>query len=213
MRRLDFPAGAGTILRRDLVVTNLAMSDDTRPAPHPDTRSVDPAADPGDDPWAAFEPLYSEHQDHLYRIAVLLCSGRIADAEDAVAETFVKVHRAWADGRVEEFFPYLRRSLVNHVMGRYRREQTATRYLRVTSIDQAAGRPIDQHVVDSAVVTGALDHLTSRQRTAVVLRYFEDLPYHAIAEEMGVAVGTAKAQVSVGLSNMRRLLTESGDDE
>ena len=190
-------------------VTRFVMSDDQQHDLHGGTQPVDGRAATGSDPWASFEPLYDEHHDRLYRVAVLLCSGRVADAEDAVAETFINVHRAWLDGRVEEFFPYARRSLVNFIMGGYRKTRTAEKYQNLTSIDPDAGRSFDEHVVDNTMVMKALDELTPRQRTAVVLRFFEDLPYQAIADEMQVALGTAKAQVSIGLSQLRRVLSES----
>ena len=44
------------------------------------------------------------------------------------------------------------------------------------------------------------------QRTAVVLRFYEDLPYDRIAAAVGVSVGTAKSQVSLGLARMRELM-------
>ena len=53
-----------------------------------------------------------------------------------------------------------------------------------------------------------LEQLPPRQRTAVVLRYYEDLSYEQIAKTMDVSVGTAKAQVSVGLQRLRTLLEE-----
>ena len=49
-----------------------------------------------------------------------------------------------------------------------------------------------------------LEQLAPEQRTAVVLRYFEDLSYDQIAATMGVSTGDAKAEVSVGLQRMRR---------
>jgi RNA polymerase sigma factor (sigma-70 family) len=61
-------------------------------------------------------------------------------------------------------------------------------------------------VVDAASTFELLGHLPPRQRTAVVLRYYEDLSYEQIAEAMDVSVGTAKAQVSVGLQRLRELM-------
>lgn len=164
----------------------------------------------GDDPWLAFGPLYDQHHERLFRVAVLLCYGNIADAEDAVAETFVSVHRAWLGGNVESFFPYARQTLVNRVMARYRQQMTAERYLPTQLDTDNGGFNIDQHVVDAAILLEALARLSPRRRTAVVLRFYEDLPYVEIAEAMNVSLGTAKAQVSVGLAHLRQLLEASG---
>jgi RNA polymerase sigma factor (sigma-70 family) len=156
--------------------------------------------------WEGFEPLYEEHHARLYRVALLLTNGSTAAAEDAVAETFVRVYRAWADGRVENFFPYARRALVNQIMGVYRGDQVASRHTAVQSGDLRGEQGVEDSVVDAAAAFELLSELAPRQRTAVVLRYYEDLSYEQIAEAMDVSIGTAKAQVSVGLQRLRELM-------
>jgi RNA polymerase sigma factor (sigma-70 family) len=156
--------------------------------------------------WDGFAPLYDEHHERLYRIALLLSHGSTAFAEDAVAETFVRVYRVWADGRVDNFFPYARRALVNHIMGVYRSEQVATRHAAVQAGDLRGEQGLEDSIVDAASTFELLGQLAPRQRTAVVLRYYEDLPYEQIATTMNVSVGTAKAQVSVGLQRLRELM-------
>ena len=158
--------------------------------------------------WDAFAPLYDEHHERLYRVALLLCHGSQAMAEDAVAETFLRVYPAWAEGRVANFFSYARQTLVNHVMGQYRSDQVATRYAGRQRGDARGERPIDESIADASTTFQLLEQLAPRQRTAVVLRYFEDLSYDQIAATMGVTTGTAKAQVSVGLQRMRDLMGE-----
>jgi RNA polymerase sigma factor (sigma-70 family) len=45
--------------------------------------------------------------------------------------------------------------------------------------------------------------LPPRQRTALVLRYYEDLSEAETAELMGCSVGTVKSQVSTALDKLR----------
>jgi RNA polymerase sigma factor (sigma-70 family) len=54
-----------------------------------------------------------------------------------------------------------------------------------------------------------LQRLPVRQRTAIVLRYYEDLTEAQTAETMGCAVGTVKSQVSAAMAKLREML---GDD-
>jgi RNA polymerase sigma factor (sigma-70 family) len=49
----------------------------------------------------------------------------------------------------------------------------------------------------------ALAALPPRQRTVLVLRYFNDLPEAEIADALGCSVGTVKSQVSRGLARLR----------
>jgi RNA polymerase sigma factor (sigma-70 family) len=160
--------------------------------------------------WDDFAPLYDEHHERLYRIALLLTNGATAAAEDAVAETFVRVYGVWADGRVDNFFPYARRALVNQIMGVYRGEQLANRHIAVQSGDVRGQRELEDSVVDSASTFELLSQLPPRQRTAVVLRYYEDLPYEQIATTMNVSVGTVKSEVSTGLRRLRELMNRDG---
>jgi RNA polymerase sigma factor (sigma-70 family) len=158
--------------------------------------------------WDAFARLYDQYEARLYRFARLLLPGQAALAEDAVADTFIKVYRAWADGRVDNFFGYARQSLVNHVLGMFRKQQTSERYLAaVRSRPEPGDRPLEDTVVDAQAVFDALATLPDRRRTAVVLRYYEDLPNDEIADIMGISVGAVKAHVFAGLGQLRERLT------
>jgi RNA polymerase sigma factor (sigma-70 family) len=155
----------------------------------------------GDGPgWDEFAPLYDEHHERLYRVALLLCHGDTTQAEDAVTETFLRVYQQWAAGKVDNFFPYARQTLVTQVLGR-QRDQRPVRPSRRERRRAAA-------IADASNTFQLLEQLEPDQRTAVVLRYFEDLSYDQIAATMGVEPGTAKADVAVGLQRMRALMGE-----
>jgi RNA polymerase sigma factor (sigma-70 family) len=55
-------------------------------------------------------------------------------------------------------------------------------------------------------VIRALRRIPARQREAVVLRYWADLPEAEIAELMGVTVGAVKSYVSRGMAKLGLLL-------
>ena len=61
---------------------------------------------------------------------------------------------------------------------------------------------------DAVSLRGALDALTDRQRTAIVLRYLADLPVVEIACVMGCAEGTVKATLHQSLAKLRVELAE-----
>jgi RNA polymerase sigma factor (sigma-70 family) len=156
--------------------------------------------------WDEFAPLYDEHHQRLYRVALLLCHGNPQQAEDATAETFIKVYKAWSAGGIDNFFGYARQTLVNHVLGQYRRDQVAKRHLGTQAGDLRGERQTEDTVVDGATTFALLEELPPRQRAAIVLRFYEDLPYEQIASSLGVTVGTVKAQVSTGLQRLRSLM-------
>jgi RNA polymerase sigma factor (sigma-70 family) len=160
----------------------------------PDGRADD---QPG---WDEFAPLYDEHHERLYRVALLLCHGDAEQAQDAVAETFLRVYQRWAAGEVDNFFPFARQTLVNQVLGHQR--DSARAGGRASRRERRRGGAI----ADASSTFQLLEQLEPAQRTAVVLRYFEDLSYDQIAAAMGVTPGAAKADVSVGLQRMRGLM-------
>jgi RNA polymerase sigma factor (sigma-70 family) len=62
-------------------------------------------------------------------------------------------------------------------------------------------------------VRAAVATLPSRQRAAVVLRYFNDLSVADTAEILGCAEGTVKALTSQAVANLRRSIgAETNDD-
>lgn len=157
--------------------------------------------------WDEFEPLYDEHHERLYRVALLLCHGSEAMATDAVAETYLRMYPPWAEGRVRNFFAEARQVLVTHVLGQHRKGHTA-RYAGSHGDSEDGLRPVDETIADASTMFQVLEHLEAQERTAVVLRYFEDLSYDQIASTMGLSSRAAKAHVSAGLARMRSLMGE-----
>ena len=61
---------------------------------------------------------------------------------------------------------------------------------------------------DRTAVLAEMARLPQRQREALVLRYWLDLPYNEVAEAMGVTTGTAKSTVSRAISALSAVLAE-----
>src|SRR5947209_20086919 len=61
------------------------------------------------------------------------------------------------------------------------------------------------------VVRRALDRLPQRMRTAVMLRYFEDMTEPEIAATLGISLGTVKSTVSRAVARLR-IDSELGED-
>src|SRR5207302_3273688 len=106
---------------------------------------------------------------------------------------------------------YLRRSIVSVYSSWWRRRwrgelPTADLPERAVAVDEMSAADL-RHLL-----LAALGRLSSRQRAAVVLRYFEDLSEGATAEVLGCSVGTVKSQTAKALARLRQdrvLLTEA----
>lgn len=137
----------------------------------------------------------------LLRAAAQLTSDR-AEAEDLLQAALAKTYLAWDRindrGSVDG---YVRRAMVNTQISWWRRKK-----LEIYPTDELPDQPVDDHTRRSEMhdaLGRALDRLPPRQRLAVVLRYYEDMPEAEIAEVLGVSVGTVKSTVSRAMARLR----------
>ncbi len=168
-------------------------------APH--TNPPGPAAGAGEDP---LDRLMAERGTHLLHAAIALTGSR-AEAEDllqAAVERLLRRRRP-----VDDLEAYLRRILYNLAADGWRRRGT---WLRVRSraparaSDVIGTDPLTTVDLRDALVR-ALRQLSPRQRTVVVLRYWEQLTQAETAELLGCSEGNVKAVTSRGLSRLREL--------
>jgi RNA polymerase sigma-70 factor (sigma-E family) len=155
-----------------------------------------------DDEFVAF---VRRRGDHHLRTAVLL-TGNWHTAEDLMQTCLVKLYRAWPRLDIaDDPDAYLRRVLVNTHRSWWR-----TRWRREVPVatfpDHATAGVGEEQYEVAETVRRALAILPVRQRTALVLRFFEDLPAAEVAQLMGCSVGSIKTHVHRGLRSMRRLL-------
>jgi RNA polymerase sigma factor (sigma-70 family) len=158
-----------------------------------------------------FDVLFDTYFDRAVRLAWLLAPGRPSAAEDVAADAIARVWPKWAKGRVDDFWPYLRVAVVNQVRGRGRRFAIGQRHAGAEVRRDLSD--FEGAVVNREVLAGALRALPTRQRTAVVLRYYEDLSEAESARAMGCSVGTVKSTTARGLLALRAQLGRMSDDE
>ena len=175
------------------------------------TASVPATAELHSSAPTGFDDLFDSYFDRAVRLAWLLSPGEPSAAEDAAADAIARVWPKWAKGRVDDFWPYLRVAVVNQVRGRGRRFAIVAR--------RAAGNApgdlsdFEVAVVNRAVLADALRALPVRQRTAVVLRYYEDLSEAECARAMGCSLGTVKSTTARGLLALRSRLESTHHGE
>lgn len=166
------------------------------------------ALSPGDQdrqPAAAdggVEVLFRSSYVQMVRLATFLV-GRSEVAEELVQDAFVRV--APKLSYVEAPAAYLRVAVVNACRSWQRKQGRERSALSVLAGDR------DQPVSDRpGELSDALGRLRERQRAAIVLRYWEDLPEVEIAALLGCRPGTVKSLLSRGLAALRQ---ELGDDD
>ena len=152
--------------------------------------------------------LYRTHALALVKLAVLM-TGDQPTAEDVVQDAFLGLYRRWsALHDADKAIGYLRSSVLNGCRSfhrvRYRRQAIVIDPPEHTDSAEAEALLGEAH----REVLAALRRLPSRQREAVVLRYYLDMTEEQAAQAMGVARGTVKSATSRGLSALARMLKE-----
>ena len=170
-------------------------------------RWLDPAMDAstGSDPEAAVGALYRAQAVGLIRLAYLMLGDRAA-AEDVVQDAFCGLYRNW--GRLADpsgALSYVRSSVLNGCRSALRRRALSHRvimYQPPAGSAEAAvlGREERQEVLR------AVRRLPDRQREALVLRFYLDLPEPEIARVMGIRPGTVRSATHRALKALGHLL-------
>ncbi|WP_246142481.1 SigE family RNA polymerase sigma factor [Nocardioides rubriscoriae] len=138
----------------------------------------------------------------LSRTAYLL-TGDAHLAEDLVQTALYKAAKAWhrIDGDPD---PYVRRILYTQNVSWWRQRRLAETPLG--DHDRPA-RP-ESDVALRLTLEDALARLTTKQRTVLVLRFFEDLTEVETGRALGIGTGTVKSTTRQALGRLRTLVPE-----
>jgi RNA polymerase sigma-70 factor (sigma-E family) len=152
----------------------------------------------GDD--SEFLDFFADQFWSLRRVGYLL-TGDWDQAEELAQEAMARTFAAWSRIRgYDRPAAYARKVLINRHRSLLRRAVVEARHA-LTSRPQQWHEP--DVGGDDLVLWQALQQLPARQRTAIVLRYYLDLPEAEVARLLGVPVGTVKSLVHRGLARLR----------
>jgi RNA polymerase sigma factor (sigma-70 family) len=148
-----------------------------------------------------FGRWYSAEHARLFASVVLLSGDRDV-AADATDEAFSRALQHWSRvSHMESPEGWTYRVAVNVVRRMGRRRTLERRLLRRLAVSDVAPAPEGE-------VWDLVRSLTTRQRTAVVLRYVADLAETDIAAAMGVTRGTVASTLADARRRLRDALAE-----
>ena len=147
----------------------------------------------------------------LLRFAYLLCRDR-GRAEDLVQDALLKLHRRGVD-RVVNLPAYTRRIVVTEYLGWRRRRWSTELVVDADTMNLAMSERFAMPGTERRLlfddVLDAFDGLSVRQRTVLVLRYYEDLPDAEIGELLGCSAATVRSVAARALSRIHDRLRSS----
>jgi RNA polymerase sigma-70 factor (sigma-E family) len=190
-------------------VTTVSLTRGRRRSGRPRPPAGAPAGGIRPDPLA---DLHREQYRSLVRLASLVV-GDTGVAEQITQDAFVRLQLHWGGLRRLDRAPaYLRSAVLNGARSHLRRRQVSDRHDARRTVAAAAVTPESAALgqAEQERVVAALRSLPDRQREAVVLRYYLDLPEADISAAMGVARGSVKTHLHRGLAALAQHLREEG---
>jgi RNA polymerase sigma-70 factor (ECF subfamily) len=162
---------------------------------------------------SAFEALYVQHGGKMRSLALSLM-GNVSDAEDAVQEAFLKLHRGAAsfEGRAA-LSTWIHRVVVNTCLDMKRRHKRR-REDAADDLPESGFRETAEPGVDPALLIAlrnALGRLDDRRRTVFTLFETFGFRHREIGEILGVSEGTSKSLLFEAKRELKQMFeVESG---
>jgi RNA polymerase sigma-70 factor (sigma-E family) len=144
-----------------------------------------------------------EGGDRLQRFAFQLTHDPQV-AEDLVQEALTRAYQQWKahpGESVNHPIAYVRRCVLNEYLGRRRHQWQLLMSLDVL---EPASDDVARTVTERDAMWRALAQLSPRQRSVLVLRYYERVPDGEIAELLGCRPATVRSSAARGLAQLRK---------
>src|SRR5947209_7453928 len=170
-----------------------------------------------------FERLALPHMEAAYNLAYWLLRNEL-DAEDAVQEAYLRAYRSLDSLKGTDIRPWLfaivrntsyqflglrkRRANVVSIEEAFAPRENSELEAQEPASDQQSAEDILVNQSDHALVHIALGKLPHVFREVIILREWEELSYHAIAEVVGVPIGTVMSRLARARDLLGKHLTE-----
>jgi RNA polymerase sigma-70 factor (ECF subfamily) len=165
---------------------------------------------------AAFGDLVRRYQDRLYNTVYRLLDNA-DDAQDVVQDAFLNAYQSLAGFKGDsQFFTWLYRIAVNTAIS-HKRKQRVTLSIEAGRNGQGRVEPLDtsdasrpgqalERAEEERRVQGALNRLSLEHREVLILKDLEGEKYEAMAERLGVPIGTIRSRLHRARCELRELL-------
>lgn len=163
---------------------------------------------------ASFDVLVQRYHSRLFGLMYHFCGNR-EDAEDLTQETWVLAYRKLSQfAFASSFYTWLSRIAVNHMISRKRKKQMDKVMDRIPleadeHSDKTPGAEANLVANErSALIQWGLSQLEQDRRTVLLLRDFDGLDYHQIAEIISVPIGTVRSRLHRARLDLHELLKD-----
>jgi len=154
----------------------------------------------------AITVIYGTEYRSLVRMSAMLL-GDVGSAEEVVQDSFIATRAAWRGLRdIDKGVHYLRRSVLNRSRSVLRHRAVVDKHMPAPEPDMPSAEHAAITQLQRAAVIAALRSLPTRQREALVLRFYLDLSEEQVASAMRISQGAVKSHTARGKAALRSLL-------
>ena len=136
----------------------------------------------------------------------------LPEAEDLLQDALVKVFASSRKVAPAALEAYVRRAILTLYIDRSRRRRRFEAITALVGRERGHQRGPEEFVPTRVDVLTAVRDLPPRQRACMVLRFFDDLQVHEIADRVGIGEGTVKRYLSLATQRMAGSFSFNGDD-
>lgn len=168
----------------------------------------------------AFDELLSRYKGHLYSYIYSIVQNREV-AEDVFQDTFTKVIVRIKSGQYTEsgrFVGFLFRVAHNAIIDHFRQIQAMPTisesnvdydlFGRTLINDEAMDTNCEEEISYRQILSDVrkmIAYLPESQRQIVIMRFYKNMTFKEIADELGVGINTALGRVRYAVINMRHI--------
>ena len=154
----------------------------------------------------AITAMYDTEYRSLVRMSAVLL-GDVGSAEEVVQDSFIAVHAAWRGLRdIDKGVHYLRRSVLNRSRSVLRHRAVVDKHMPAREPDMPSAEQAAITRLQRTAVITALRSLPTRQREALVLKFYLDLSEEQVAVAMKISQGAVKSHTARGKAALRSIL-------
>lgn len=163
----------------------------------------------------AYGTLVRRWERHIYGLTLRML-GHAEDAQDATQETFISAYTNLKHFRGDaKFSSWLYRIALNVCHSRLRRRVRRTDASLEQQFEDVGFEPasssasVDEELFDEQVsrsVRRALGAIPAEMRQVIIMKEYEGLKFHEIADVLDIPVSTVKTRMYTGLKELRKRL-------
>lgn len=160
----------------------------------------------------AFGQIVSKYQQRIYW-QIRRYVSQHDDADDVLQEVFIKVWKNLEQFREDaQLYTWIFRIAYNESISHLRKEQKHPKsdiaeYENLLPSNAEAGLDIDANQIQRKLLA-AIETLPDKQKLVFHMRYFDELKYEEISEQLGTSIGALKASYHLAAKKIEDFLTQ-----